>query len=235
MLFNVVKHARVKDARIRVRRLGRYICLSVSDHGRGLDLEQLRQTPGFGLLSIHERVELLGGRMKIKSVKDTGSTFFVMVPDGELPAAESPGQKAVEAPSGARPTSDGQERSLLRVLLADDHEIVREGLISLLSEEGGIQVVGEAANGREAVDLADQLMPDVVIMDVSMPLINGDEATRQIKQHLPKTRIVALSMFDEPETIERMYAAGAEAYVLKTAPSEELLAAIYGRHTNTST
>ena len=97
-----------------------------------------------------------------------------------------------------------------------------EGLLSLLSEEHTIEVVGEAANGREAVDLADRLQPDVVIMDVSMPVIDGDEATRQIKTHLPQTRVIALSMYDEPEKMERMHRAGAESYVLKTAPSEEL-------------
>ena len=115
------------------------------------------------------------------------------------------------------------------MLLADDHEIVREGLVSLLSEEPDVEVVGEAANGREAVDLADRLQPDVVIMDVSMPLINGDEATRQIKTHLPETRVIALSMYEEPDTVEKMRRAGAEGYVLKTAPSEELLAAIRGQ------
>jgi len=117
----------------------------------------------------------------------------------------------------------------MRVLVADDHEIVRQGLISLLSEEHTVKAVGEAANGREAVELTDRLEPDVVIMDVSMPLIDGDEATRQIKAHLPKTRVIALSMYNEPETVERMRRAGAERYVLKTAPSEELLAVIRGK------
>jgi DNA-binding NarL/FixJ family response regulator len=118
------------------------------------------------------------------------------------------------------------------VLLADDHEIVRQGLISLLSEEQTVEVVGEAANGREAIDLASRLEPDVVIMDVSMPLIEGDEATRQIKTHLPETRVIALSMFHEKEVAERMREAGAESYVLKTASSEELLAAIRGKDSN---
>ena len=118
------------------------------------------------------------------------------------------------------------------MLLADDHEIVREGLISLLREEQTVEVVGEAANGREAIDLASRLEPDVVIMDVSMPLIEGDEATRQIKAHLPKMRVIALSMYDEPDKMETMYRAGAESYVLKTASTEELLAAIRGKESN---
>jgi len=215
LLFNVVKHARVKEVRMRVRRMGRCICLSVSDRGCGFDPQELGQTAGFGLLSIRERIELLGGRMKIRSAIGKGSTFFIVVPDG-----------MVEPELSGRPQGEGTAR--LRVLLADDHEIVREGLVSLLGEESGIEVVGEAANGREVVDMADQLKPDVVIMDVLMPVMTGDEATRQIKQHRPGTRVVALSMADDPDTAEKMYAAGAEAYVLKTAPSEDLFAAIRG-------
>lgn len=118
------------------------------------------------------------------------------------------------------------------MLLADDHEIVRQGLVSLLSEEPAVEIVGEAANGREAVDLATRLEPDVIVMDVSMPLIDGDEATRQIKRQLPKTRVIALSMYDEPEMMEMMYRAGAESYVLKTAPSEQLLAVIRGKESD---
>jgi DNA-binding NarL/FixJ family response regulator len=116
----------------------------------------------------------------------------------------------------------------LRVLLADDHEIVREGLVSLLKETPDLEVVGEASNGHEAIDLACTLQPDVLIMDASMPIISGAEATRRIKRDLPQTRIIALSMWDESEVREKMYRAGAESYVLKTAPSEELLAAIRG-------
>jgi DNA-binding NarL/FixJ family response regulator len=98
----------------------------------------------------------------------------------------------------------------------------------LLSEEHNIEIIGEAANGREAVNLADQLEPDVVIMDVSMPLMDGYEATRQIKANRPQIRVVALSMYNEPEAMENMQRAGAEGYVLKTAPFDELLAAIRG-------
>ncbi|MCL5280196.1 MAG: response regulator, partial [Planctomycetes bacterium] len=222
LLFNVVKHARTEAARIRVRRLGRYLCLSVSDRGRGFDPRQLRETAGFGLLSIRERIELLGGRMKIRSAADEGSTFHIVVPDSPMTDHRGPrtGDNSVPgSPSSGRP---------LRVLLADDHKIVREGLASLLSEQNDIEVVGEAANGREAINLAYRLRPDIVVMDVAMPLINGDEATRQIKAHLPKTRIIALSMHNAGTKRETMYRSGAESYVLKSAPSAELLDAIRG-------
>ena len=218
LLFNVAKHARVNEARIRVRRRGRIVGMRVSDKGRGFNPQDVRAASGFGLFSIRERVEMLGGRMKIKSAPGRGSAFYVLVPDGmedKAPTIEAP----VAAPSPS---------PVLRVLVVDDHEIVREGLASLLDEEQGIKVIGEAGNGREAVNLAVRLQPDVVIMDVSMPVMNGDEATRQIKLEVPQTRVVALSMFDEVDMIDRMHRAGAATYVLKTAPSGELLAAIRG-------
>jgi PAS domain S-box-containing protein len=229
LLFNVVKHARVKEAGIRVRQYGRGIGLSVSDRGRGFDPQELRDAAGFGLLNIRARVESLGGRMTIRSVKGKGSKFVIVVPVGrQIADTVGAGPRACP-PLDNEGRKEGDHRgSPLRVLLADDHEIVRQGLASLLSEERTVEVVGEATNGREAVNLADQLRPDVVIMDVSMPVMSGDEATRQIKKDRPKTRIIALSMWEESDVREKMYRAGAESYVLKTAPSEELLAAIRG-------
>ena len=103
---------------------------------------------------------------------------------------------------------------------------MREGLAALLGEQQDLRVVGQAANGRDAVGLAWELRPDVIVMDVAMPVMDGDEATRQIKRRLPQTRIIALSMFEEVEMAEKMRKAGAETYLLKTAPSEKLLAAI---------
>jgi len=236
MLFNVVKHAQVKEASIRVRRIGHYIYLCVSDRGRGFEPHELKETAGLGLLSIRERVELLGGRMKIKSVFGQGSRCHIVVPDG--PKMDGAGEnREVEEqrvdyatrPSAVvpPPSFDGT----LRVLLADDHQIVRRGLVALLRSLPDIEVVGEASNGPEAVKLALELRPDVVIMDMSMPLMSGHEATCQIKSRLPEIRIVALSMYEEPEIMERIYQAGVDSYVLKTAPVQDLLAAIRGRGT----
>ncbi|MEN6338246.1 MAG: PAS domain S-box protein [Phycisphaerales bacterium] len=233
MLFNIIKHARVSEAVIRLRRCGRHVCLSVVDRGRGFDPSGLKETTGFGLFSIRERAELLGGRMKIRSAEGKGSTLLLVVPDemsSDTPASASGHTQWAQRPGLERErTGSAADGRCLRVLVADDHEVVRHGLIAVLREEPGVEVIGEAANGREAVDLAVRLKPDVIIMDVAMPLIQGDGATRQIKIHLPDVRVIALSMYDEPETIERMRQAGAEAYVLKTAPSEELLAAIWGK------
>jgi len=226
MLFNAVKHARVGEARVRLRRVGRCVCLCVSDRGRGFDPQELKQTAGFGLMSIRERIGLLGGRMKIHSVKGVGSRFIITVPDGQIP--EDREQKAEDRRDPSSVLGPPSSGHILRVLIADDHEVVRHGLASLLAEAEDIELVGQAGNGREAVDMAYHLQPDVVIMDVAMPLMNGDEAARQILRHLPQTRIVALSMYEEAGAVERMHKAGAKSYILKTAPSEELLAAVRG-------
>jgi PAS domain S-box-containing protein len=234
VLFNVVKHARTKEATLRLQRMHEEIWLTISDKGEGFDPQVLNQTSGFGLLSIRERVELLGGRMKIKSSVSKGSTFLIAIPDAGMPGRAEGGTSAAGAVRaehllGRHPFAQPIEDHRLRVLLVDDHKVMREGLAALLKEQQDMEIVGQAGNGREAVDLAYRLEPDVVIMDAAMPVMSGEEATRQIKQHLPRTRVVALSMFGEAEMAEKMCRAGAATYLLKTAPSEELLAAIRAR------
>ncbi len=114
----------------------------------------------------------------------------------------------------------------IRVLLADDHTILRDGIRALLEEEFDIEVVGEAEDGRAAVRLACDLKPDVILMDIAMPLLNGLEATRQINQECPECKILVLTMHDDEEYIRRVLAAGALGYVLKYAAASELLDAI---------
>jgi DNA-binding NarL/FixJ family response regulator len=113
-----------------------------------------------------------------------------------------------------------------RVLLAEDHTIVRKGLRSLLESEPSIEVVGEAADGRQAVDKTRELSPDLVLMDISMPGLNGLEATRQIRQHFPATRVLILTMHADEEYILQILQAGASGYVVKQAAPEELVAAV---------
>jgi DNA-binding NarL/FixJ family response regulator len=114
----------------------------------------------------------------------------------------------------------------LRLLLADDHQLMRQGLRNMLEEQPDLQVVGEAKDGRSAVEMARDLQPDLVIMDVTMPVLNGIEATRQIRADHPSTRVIGLSMHPERQFIMEMLAASASGYLPKDTPLEELLAAI---------
>jgi DNA-binding NarL/FixJ family response regulator len=118
----------------------------------------------------------------------------------------------------------------IAVLLADDHAIVRDGLKTLLQAQPDLRVVGEAANGREAVGTAAQLRPDVVVMDISMPDMNGVEAARRIHAARPETRIVMLSMHGNAEHVYRALEAGATGYLLKESAGAELVTAIRAVH-----
>ncbi len=113
-----------------------------------------------------------------------------------------------------------------RILIAEDQKILREGLRSLLQGESDMQVVGEADNGREAVRLARDLEPDVVIMDIGMPDLNGIDATRQILSQAPAARVLALSMHSDRRFVDQMLEAGATGYLLKDCAFEELRAAV---------
>jgi len=114
----------------------------------------------------------------------------------------------------------------VRIVIADDHKLMREGLSSLLSQQAGIRVVGQATNGREAVQLAEREDPDVVVMDVSMPDLNGIDATRQIVSRSARTKVIALSMHSDRQFVAEMFRAGARGYLLKDSAFEELASAI---------
>lgn len=114
----------------------------------------------------------------------------------------------------------------IKILLADDHKIIREGLVSLLEQSPGMQVVGQAANGREAMQIARRCRPDIIVMDVSMPELNGMEATSQLIAELPDTKIIALSMHSDKRFVAGMLKAGASGYLLKNAAFDELVDAI---------
>ncbi len=114
----------------------------------------------------------------------------------------------------------------IRVLIADDHQVTRHGLASLLRQEPDLEVVGEAADGRDAIASARKIRPQVVIMDVNMPETDGIHATRIIRAALPATQVIGLSMFEDAETVAAMRAAGASDYLPKSGPPEALLAAV---------
>ncbi len=115
---------------------------------------------------------------------------------------------------------------MISLLLVDDQDIFRQGLAALLSVESDLEVVGEARNGEEAIALAKTLQPEIILMDVQMPVCNGVQATQEIHQHYPWIRILVLTTFDDDEYIFQSLEAGALGYLLKRTPSQDIAAAI---------
>jgi len=117
--------------------------------------------------------------------------------------------------------------SAIRVLLADDHGVVRKGLRFLLTQDSGVEIAGEAEDGREAVRLAGELQPAVVIMDIAMPLLNGIDAAAQISKSNPRTAVIMLSMYSDEEFLIRALTAGAKGYLLKDSAEADVLRAVH--------
>jgi DNA-binding NarL/FixJ family response regulator len=114
----------------------------------------------------------------------------------------------------------------MRILVVDDHEVVRRGICSVLATESSLTLCGEAVDGKDAVEKARVLRPDIIVMDITMPQMNGLDATREIKRLLPDTEIVIVSQHEAPEMVRQAFNAGARAYVVKSTVAKELLAAI---------
>jgi signal transduction histidine kinase/ActR/RegA family two-component response regulator len=225
LLFNVVKHAQVRAARVVVRRQVGQLLIAVSDRGVGFDPAALSPTSigGLGLSSIRQRLEYLGGHVDIASAPGQGCCITLAAPLRQ--AANTPRVPVAEAGDRhAPPCPTCGEK--IRLLIADDHAVVRQALAQMLAAEPDLEVVGEAADGKQAVELVRQFLPDIVLMDISMPVMNGIDATQQIHTDNPGVRVIGLSMFGAADQSAAMQSAGAVAYVSKSAPAEEVLAAI---------
>lgn len=200
----------------------------------------------FGLFSIRERLALLDGSMEIANGENGGSRITLVAPTNHVGASEeasatpdlvemiddgasreSPPRSSLNAtsagPRGERGPANGER---IRVVLADDHEILRKGIAMLLAQDAKLQVVGEASDGREALRLVEELQPDIVVMDVNMPVMSGIDATRQISAQFPEVAVIGLSMHDEEDLAKKMLVAGAALYLAKGGPGDTLLAAI---------
>lgn len=231
LLLNVVKHAGTAHAEVSLTDDGSSVRLDVRDYGAGFEPPEAADADSddsFGLYSIRERAELLGGSMEINSAQSEGTLVSVLVPGGrrveELASIVHP-SLAGEPTAAGEPTGSA-EQPRIRVALVDDHVVMRSGLRLVLAEHEEIEILDEYGNGAQAVEAADTVHPDLFLMDVAMPGMDGIEATREIKRRHPEIRVIGLSMFDDPETSRRMIDAGAERYLSKAGPSEDLIAAI---------
>lgn len=219
LLFNVVKHARVDRVDLTMQRdaTGRLL-ITVTDRGVGLATQGRRLAPGtptgHGLLSIRERLVLLGGRLQAEDVHGGGTRVTLVVPRQSTEAADDPSAPVPRVDDAAR----------VRVLIADDHRVVRAGLAELLADHPQLQVVGEAVDGVDAVAQARALRPDVVLMDVLMPRMDGIEATRRICEELPGVQVVGLSTQERTGRLHPIEQAGACGYFTKGDDETHLIA-----------
>ncbi len=230
LLFNAVKHSGVSEAHVTLEKTrDGQVKLTVKDEGNGFDPDRLHKRraddAAFGLFSIQQRVTHLCGQRDIETARAKGTKITLTVPLGKALAAAEP------APSGAPsvkplPMRSRRKTAGIRVLLVDDHKIMRQGLAGLLNLEPGIDVVGEAADGPEAIKLAAKLRPDVIIMDVNLGVMSGIKATKIVLSKNPEIKIIGLSMYVDGDVAMAMREAGACAYLTKGGPSEDLIDAI---------
>ena len=232
LLFNVVKHAGTDRADVTVALTDDRVRITVQDRGRGFDPDNqaAAQEDEFGLLSLRERLDWVGGAMQIHAEPGAGTRIVMEAPVHGREAGAATGEPApAQAPEQSAPAAGAAEAAVLRIMLVDDHRVVRAGLAMMIGDTDGLEIVAEAASGTEAVELAREQSPDVIVMDVTLPGLSGVEATRQIKTILPHTRIIGLSVHPAEDMAEKMHAAGADAYLNKAGPAEELLAEIQRR------
>src|SRR4029453_2916690 len=210
LLLNAAKHARTDRVTVDLTLEAKdMLSITVADQGIGFDPDGLIERAeggqvGWGLFSIRERLTLLGGRFDTESAPGRGTTFRLKAPRGaavDLDLVDSEPPSSAMAIGSAFRDASVASLPTLRVLIVDDHKEMRKTLQGLLEERRELKVVGEAANGLEAITQAHALRPDVILMDVSMPVMNGVEATQRIRAELPAIRIVALSMYSRMEVL----------------------------------
>ncbi len=249
LLMNTLKHAETGHAVVTFAQQDGDLLIEVGDEGKGIDLPALAAASAapdaslkFGLFSIRERMRSLGGRFDLESVPGKGTTATLVLPLASRSEAGSRfavrGSNEGSEVQGSQFESDGGEHrtpnleanqqrpNRIRVLLVDDHAMVRQGLRTVLDAYPDLDVVGEAANGEEAVALAERLRPSLVVMDINMPKKNGIEATAEITARFPAIVVIGLSVQANREAQDAMLNAGAAALLTKEAAVEQLYEAI---------
>ncbi len=224
LLWNVVKHGATKKAEVSYELNKGALTLEVTDRGRGFDLANMESQAGgsekFGLFGMRQRLELHQGRLVVESAPGQGTSVKVILPAATMPTTPAASSEPAfeEFTVTAKPP--------LRIALVDDHEIVRQGLRWLLEVHEDIRVVGEAKDGPGAIAMAEKLKPDVIVMDVNMPGLNGIEATRRIVLEQPGMIVIGLSFASDSSVQGAMKDAGAYVCLNKERAAEDIYQAI---------
>lgn len=168
-----------------------------------------------------ERMRQLSGRLEVTSRPNQGTVVTATLPIREQRAESTRSDEEGPSKSNGQQQADTAPRS--RILIADDHEVLRRGIRSMLESEENWEVCGEAINGQEVVEKAMALIPDLIIVDLNMPVLNGVAAVRQIVRNCPKTRILVFSVHESDQTIREILSSGAHGYLSKARAGEELV------------
>jgi PAS domain S-box-containing protein len=202
-LQNVKKHAPGANVSIRLSKFQDGLRLFVNDNGPGFDPVAARGKPGLGIISMQERAKLVGGSLVVRSRPGDGSEIEVMVP-----------------------LEPGIKQNRPRLLIVDDDAEVRRVLRHIV-QKASCEVVGEAEHGKLAISLAEELHPDIIVLDVNMPVMGGFPAARELRRRLPHARVVFVSQHSNQMYISEAFSCGASAYVLKSSAATELPKAIH--------
>jgi PAS domain S-box-containing protein len=229
-LTNVHRYAESPSAFIHVTRVGAEVKLQIGDHGKGIRAEILKSSRssvaplGVGIQGMKERMRQLSGRLEVTSRPTQGTVVTATLPIREQGAESGtsdvrPGERSFKSNSDLQ--ADIGPRS--RILIADDHEVLRRGIRTMLESEKNWEVCGEAINGQEVIEKAIALNPDLIILDINMPVLNGVAAVRRIVRDCPKTRVLVFSVHESDQTVREILSSGAHGYLSKAKGGEELV------------
>jgi two-component system, NarL family, sensor kinase len=227
-LTNVHRYAESPTASIHVSCVGGEVKLQIGDRGKGIRAEILKSSRnsvaplGVGIQGMKERMRQLSGLLEVTSRPNQGTVVTATLPIREQRAesATSDGRGG-EWPSGSNGGIESGPRS--RILIADDHEVLRRGIRTMLESEKNWEVCGEAIDGQEVIEKAIALGPDLIILDINMPVLNGVAAVRRILRECPKMRILVFSVHESDQTIREILSSGAHGYLSKAKAGEELV------------
>ena len=234
-LSNVQRYSESLKAYVRLKRSSSdEIQVQIGDFGKGIHPATLNTSThtaaplGVGIQGMRERMRQLGGKLEITSRLKHGTLVTATLPmvhPQANPSAESITNTTVESATnrGTDTPAPGRDTPRKQILIADDHEMLRRGIRNALEDRQDWQICGEAVDGQEAVNKVNTLRPDLVILDINMPVLNGLAAVRQILRNRPQTKIVIFTVHDSEQTLKEIQAAGAHAYVSKNDASDALL------------
>jgi two-component system, NarL family, sensor kinase len=229
-LANVHRYSESPTAFVRIGTDGEELKLEIGDSGKGMPTEAAKGGDGallgVGIQGMRQRIRQLSGRLEIASKLGKGTIVQALLPLDELRLQACSDDESPSHERDQRPKPSKDDSSRRRVLIADDHELLRRGVRSMLENETDFQVCGEAIDGMDAVEKALSLHPDLVILDINMPSLNGLAVVRQILRARPETRILVFTVHDSEQTQQESLVAGAHGYLSKGRAGRDLIDAV---------